>query len=173
MPTVQRFSTRRSEITVGPSLATIRSHPNFTPLEIFEANIAIAFKPHMNATNNRHIQVGERHLERFRSTDDFRRAVQMATQSQALPQRRLSDGRAHLFVEGQMPQPTDADVDHVNAEDGTLPGSRWVFEKTLYQNEHQPVGQNHAHRIVHLFALIDAQGQIDRVKVASWCRKSS
>jgi hypothetical protein len=173
MPTVQRFSTRRSEITVGPSLETTRPHPKFTHIDLFEANMAIAIKPHMNATNNRHIQVGEWHLECFRRTDDFRRAVQMATQSQALPQRRHSDGRAHLFVEGQMPQPTDADVDHVNAEDGTLPGSRWVFERTLYQNEHQPVGQNHAQRIVHLFALIDAQGQIDRVRVASGCRTSS
>lgn len=81
---------------------------------------------------------------------------------------RPSGGRAtgHTYVDTRgppkhpLPPPTTADTGMVNT---ILPhqGSRWKFEKTVYQNPHH--GPLNFRRIIHLFARIDDYGQIQDV----------
>jgi hypothetical protein len=48
-------------------------------------------------------------------------------------------------------------------------GAQWKFEKTIYQNQHVPVGQDQwLRRIVHLFARINDYGQIEDVSTNIW-----
>ncbi|CAO2651441.1 Nn.00g040110.m01.CDS01 [Neocucurbitaria sp. VM-36] len=75
----------------------------------------------------------------------------------------------HFYVEPD-PDAQMGDVMYVNLEPGPRgpdeperpAGSRWVFERTIYQNMHQEViaGGAWTHRIVHLFTLVSEDRRI-------------
>jgi hypothetical protein len=68
-----------------------------------------------------------------------------------------SGSAKHRYLAGSLPPARPADVDEVNSEMASADGSRWIFERTIYQ---MPQGDFERRRIVHLFARVD---QLDYV----------
>lgn len=79
------------------------------------------------------------------------------------PPRRVS---SHQYHKRGIPAATAADVHHTNHElqVSTPKGSRWVFEKYIYNNPHIEMQQGReTERILHLFALVDDDGIVQQV----------
>ncbi|KAF1847600.1 kinase-like protein [Cucurbitaria berberidis CBS 394.84] len=81
--------------------------------------------------------------------------------------RPTASGHHGHWFENPKPDATMGDIKQVNVADPKPPGeknrpagSRWVFEKTIYQNPHETYDNKLTHRIIHLFALVTEDRQI-------------
>ncbi|KAF2821499.1 hypothetical protein CC86DRAFT_426836 [Ophiobolus disseminans] len=142
-------------------------HPELRDYARCDERILAAFKPRLNAVNCRFIRVGIRHKERFEQMRKEGRKGAQTTPVLHVPPRRRSDENVHLYDESNTPPPTDADVDFVNtwsaAHEERPKGSRWVFERSIFQNEnHNLAAGGQSQRVIHLFALISEEGHIER-----------
>jgi hypothetical protein len=69
-----------------------------------------------------------------------------------------SGSSAHIYLAGELSPAHSADVNEVNSIMSRGDGSRWVFERTIYQGR-----ANYLQRIVHLFARVDELDYIQEV----------